>query len=187
MLARAAAAGRMILPGMILLVGPLWADHVFAADIDPALLAGIKARLIGPAGMSGRVAAIDVASNDPNTIYIGAATGGVWKSTNGGAHWTPIFDDQDVHAIGAIAVSPVNPDLIWVGTGEGNVRNSASVGRGVYRSLDGGRSWQHMGLAATERIPVSGYHMPFPSIGYVERLDGGGYRWLAHTYQLNLP
>ncbi len=167
MLACAVAAGRMILPAMILLLGPLLASPVFATDIDPGLLAGIKARLIGPAGMSGRVAAIDVASNDPNTIYIGAATGGVWKSTNGGAHWTPIFDDQDVHAIGAIAVSPVNPDLIWVGTGEGNVRNSASIGRGIYRSLDGGRSWQHRGLAATERIHRVIAHPRNPDIVYV--------------------
>lgn len=122
------------------------------AAVDPALLSGLKARSIGPAGMSGRVAAIDVSPADTNVIYVGAATGGVWKSENGGSHWKPVFDDQDVHAIGAIAVSPVNPNVVWVGTGEGNVRNSASVGRGVYRSLDAGKTWQHMGLGASERI-----------------------------------
>ncbi len=138
-----------------------------AADFDPALLAGLKARSVGPAGMSGRVAAIDVAPNDPNTIYVGAAAGGVWKSTNGGSHWQPIFDDQDVHAIGAIAVSPANPDVVWVGTGEGNVRNSASVGRGVYRSLDAGRTWQHMGLSDSERIARVIAHPRDPNIVYV--------------------
>jgi photosystem II stability/assembly factor-like uncharacterized protein len=138
-----------------------------SAQIDTALLAGLKARSIGPAGMSGRVAAIEVAPNDPNTIYVGAATGGVWKSTNGGSHWQPVFDDQDVHAIGAIAVSPANPDVVWVGTGEGNVRNSASVGRGVYRSLDAGRTWQHMGLKDSERIHRVIVHPRDPDTVYV--------------------
>ncbi|MBK8284772.1 MAG: hypothetical protein IPK97_07700 [Ahniella sp.] len=123
-----------------------------AAVVEPDLLDGLKPRSIGPAGMSGRVAAIDVSPHDTNLIYVGAATGGVWKSTNGGSHWEPVFDREDVHAIGAVAVSPVNPNMIWVGTGEGNVRNSASVGRGVYRSLDAGKTWQHLGLGKSERI-----------------------------------
>jgi len=139
---------RQRLAAVLLLVLPLAA----IAEVDPALLSGMKARSIGPAGMSGRVAAIDVSPHDTNVIYVGAATGGVWKSTNGGSHWQPVFDKQDVHAVGAIAVSPVNPNLVWVGTGEGNVRNSASVGRGVYRSLDAGKTWQHMGLPNSERI-----------------------------------
>jgi photosystem II stability/assembly factor-like uncharacterized protein len=168
MLALAAARGRYFGYGgvfsTLVLMATLGAQ---AADIDPALLAGLKARSVGPAGMSGRVAAIDVAPNDPNTIYVGAATGGVWKSTNGGSHWQPIFDDQDVHAIGAIAVSPSNPDVVWVGTGEGNVRNSASVGRGIYRSLDAGRSWQHMGLKDSERIHRVIVHPRDPDTVYV--------------------
>ena len=140
------------LPAALLaLLLPLSAAHA-AEPTDMALLAGMKARNIGPAGMSGRVAAIDVSPHDNNVIYVGAATGGVWKSVNGGSHWQPVFDKQDVHAIGALAVSPLNPNLIWVGTGEGNVRNSASVGRGVYRSLDAGKTWQHMGLKNSERI-----------------------------------
>lgn len=167
----AAAAGRrFVCPLILLMIAGAAATSVHAGHIDPALLAGLKARSIGPAGMSGRVAAIDVAANDRNTIYVGAATGGVWKSSNGGSHWQPVFDEQDVHAIGAIAVSPVNPDVVWVGTGEGNVRNSASVGRGVYRSLDAGRTWQHMGLKNSERIARIIAHPRDPNIVYVAAL-----------------
>lgn len=120
--------------------------------IDPSLLAGMKARNIGPAGMSGRIAAIDVVRRDPSVIYVGAATGGVWKSVNGGLTFKPIFDDQPVHAVGAIAINQQNPDVVWVGTGEANTRNSVSIGNGIYRSLDAGRTWQHMGLEESERI-----------------------------------
>jgi len=117
-----------------------------AAAVDPALLAGMEARSIGPAAMSGRVAAIESSSAHPEIVYVGAATGGVWKSTDGGLTWKPVFDDQPVASIGAIAIDPSNPDTVWVGTGEGNPRNSVSVGNGIYRSLDGGRTWQHLGL-----------------------------------------
>ena len=102
--------------------------------------------------MSGRIAAIEASSEDPDLIYVGAATGGLWKSVNGGATWTPIFDDQPVAAIGSVALDPSNPDVVWVGTGEGNPRNSVSVGNGVYKSLDGGKTWKHLGLEKTERI-----------------------------------
>jgi photosystem II stability/assembly factor-like uncharacterized protein len=117
-----------------------------AAAVDPALLAGMEARSIGPAAMSGRVAAIESSSAHPEIVYVGAATGGVWKSTDGGLTWKPVFDDQPVASIGAIAMDPSNPDTVWVGTGEGNPRNSVSVGNGIYRSLDGGRTWEHLGL-----------------------------------------
>ncbi|HEX7184424.1 MAG TPA: hypothetical protein VF756_21540 [Thermoanaerobaculia bacterium] len=123
-----------------------------AAAVDPSLLAGMEARAIGPAAMSGRVASIVSTPSDPNLIYVGTATGGVWKSVDGGATWTPIFDDQPVAAIGDVALDPGNPDVVWVGTGEGNPRNSVSVGNGVYKSLDAGRTWQHLGLEKTERI-----------------------------------
>ena len=122
------------------------------AAVDPGLLAGMKARSIGPAGMSGRVPAIAAVESNPDVVYIGAASGGVWKSTNGGLTFTPVFDDQPVSSIGAIAVDQANPDVVWVGTGEGNPRNSASIGNGVYRSLDGGKTWAHLGLEKTERI-----------------------------------
>lgn len=120
--------------------------------VDPDLLAGLAARSIGPATMSGRIADVTVVPGPPDTIWVGAATGGVWKSTDGGITFEPVFDDQPVAAIGAVAVHPARPEVVWVGTGEGNPRNSVSVGNGVYRSLDGGKSWTHLGLDESERI-----------------------------------
>lgn len=162
--------GSRAMPRLVALLGLGLATAAGAAPIDPALLAGMQARSIGPAGMSGRVAAIDVAPDDRNVIYVGTASGGVWKSVNGGMHWRPVFDRQDVHSIGALAVSPVNPSVVWVGTGEGNVRNSVSVGRGVYRSRDAGRTWEHLGLAGSERIHRIVLHPRDPDVAYVAAL-----------------
>jgi len=122
------------------------------AQVDSGKLAGMQARSIGPAGMSGRVAAVDLVIDNPDVIYVGAATGGLWKSEDGGTTWNPIFDDQPVAAIGAVTIDQTNPDVVWVGTGEGNPRNSISVGNGIYKTLDGGRTWAHLGLDKTERI-----------------------------------
>jgi len=140
------------------------------APFDPDLLAGLRARSIGPAAMSGRVTVIEGVAADPRTLYAGAASGGVWKSVNGGLTWEPIFDDQPVASIGALAVFQKSPDVIWVGTGEGNVRNSASVGNGVYRSLDGGKTWAHLGLDATERIARIVLHPADPDVAWVAAL-----------------
>jgi photosystem II stability/assembly factor-like uncharacterized protein len=144
------------------------------SQVDPELLAGMKARSIGPAAMSGRVAAIDAVESNPNIVYVGAATGGVWKSTNAALSFTPVFDDQPVAAIGAIAIFQPSPDIVWVGTGEGNVRNSMSVGNGVYKTLDGGKTWQHVGagtaLDKTERIPRIVVHPRDPNIAWVAAL-----------------
>jgi photosystem II stability/assembly factor-like uncharacterized protein len=144
------------------------------AAIDPGLLAGMSARSIGPAGMSGRVTAIAAVESNPNRVYIGGASGGVWKSVNGGVTWTPVFDDQPVASIGAIAVDPSNPDVVWVGTGEGNPRNSVSIGNGVYRSPDGGRTWTHLGLEKTERIDRIVVHPTNPNVVWVAAL---GQEW----------
>lgn len=137
------------------------------AEFDERLFAGLKARSIGPAAVGGRIAAIDAVAADPNRIVIGAATGGVWLSSNGGLNWTPVFDDEAVASIGAIAIDQSNPDVIWVGTGESNVRNSTSIGGGVFKSIDGGRSWQLMGLEASERIDRIALHPDNPDIAYV--------------------
>ena len=112
----------------------------------------LKARSIGPAGMSGRVTAIDAVHAQPNTIYIGAASGGVWKTENGGASWLPVFDEQPTQNIGAIAIQQNNPSTVWVGTGEGNPRNSINLGEGIYKTLDGGKTWKRLGLEKTRNI-----------------------------------
>lgn len=140
------------------------------AQMDPSLFQGMKARNIGPAAMSGRLTDIDVVQRDANIIYIGTATGGVWKSVDAGLTWEPIFDDQPVASIGAVAVNQTNPAIVWVGSGEGNTRNSTSIGNGIYKSMDGGRTWQHMGLAATERINRIALHPTNPDIAYVAAL-----------------
>ncbi len=138
--------------------------------IDARLLAGLEARSIGPAGMSGRVAAIDAVESDPDVVYVGAATGGVWKSINGGLTWEAVFDDQSVASVGAVAIFQPSPDIVWVGTGEGNPRNSASVGDGIYRSLDAGRTWVRVGLEETERIHRIVLHPTDPDVAWVAAL-----------------
>ncbi|HEX7420854.1 MAG TPA: hypothetical protein VF505_13270, partial [Thermoanaerobaculia bacterium] len=122
------------------------------SQIDPELLAGMKARAIGPAAASGRIASIDVVPSNNDIVYVGTAAGGVWKSTNGGLTFSPIFDDQAVASIGAVAVDPSAPETVWVGTGEGNPRNSVSIGAGIYRTMDGGKTWQLLGLEKTAHI-----------------------------------
>ena len=143
-----------------------------ALAVDPDLLAGMKPRSIGPAGMSGRVAALDVVESDPDVIWVGSASGGVWKSTDGALTWTPVFDDQPVASIGAVAVNQSNPDIVWVGTGESNMRNSVSVGNGVYKTLDGGRTWSHMGLEKSEHIYRIVLHPSNPDVLWVTAIGG---------------
>lgn len=115
-------------------------------------LDAIGVRNIGPAGMSGRVSAVDVVLSDPTIIYVGSATGGVFRSRDGGVSWHPIFDDQPALGIGAVAVFQPDPSIVWVGGGEGNPRNSAGVGDGIFRSRDAGDSWERVGLEGSERI-----------------------------------
>ncbi|MCI0694326.1 hypothetical protein L0337_20250 [candidate division KSB1 bacterium] len=135
--------------------------------IDMDKLHGLKARSIGPAGMSGRVTAIHAVHSNPDIIYIGTASGGLWKSTSGGIAWTPVFDEQKVASIGAVAIDQRNPDVIWVGTGEGNPRNSQTSGNGVYKSLDGGKSWIHLGLDNTRNIHRLVIHPDNSDVVYV--------------------
>lgn len=119
--------------------------------LDSDVLAGLSPRSIGPAVMSGRIAALAGVASDPVTLYVGSAGGGVWKSNDGGTTFKPIFD-QHPQSIGAIAVDPSNPKTVWVGTGETWVRNSVSVGAGLYKSTDGGDHWELVGLKDSERI-----------------------------------
>jgi photosystem II stability/assembly factor-like uncharacterized protein len=129
-----------------------------------------KPRNVGPAGMSGRVTAIDVNLKNPDIIYAGTASGGLWRSDGGGTSWTPLFDSMDVASIGAIAIDQRNPQVIWVGSGEGNPRNSQTMGGGVYRSVDGGKTWKNMGLQKTRTIHRVIIHQHNPDIVYVSAL-----------------
>jgi len=124
-----------------------------APRFDSATISGLGARNIGSATMSGRISAVTgVVDGDRVKLYVGAASGGVWRSEDGGTTFKPTFDRQPVQSIGAIAVDPTDKRVVWVGTGEAWTRNSVSVGDGIYKSNDGGETWTHMGLAESERI-----------------------------------
>lgn len=125
---------------------------LFSQDFSMDLVKNMKPRNIGPGGMSGRVTSIDVVTSNPDIMYVGTASGGLWKSTSGGIKWNPIFDKEVTASIGAVAIQQSNPSVIWVGTGEGNPRNSLNGGYGIYKSLDGGKSWKSMGLENTRHI-----------------------------------
>lgn len=156
--------GSVVLGALLfsILAFPSWIQ----GQLDPDAFREMKARSIGPAGMSGRVAAVDVDLSDTNVIFVGASTGGVWRSRDGGIQWTPVFDDQPVLGIGSVAVFQANPDVVWVGTGEGNPRNSVGVGAGIYKSLDGGESWTLKGLENSERIHRVVPHPTDPNVVY---------------------
>jgi photosystem II stability/assembly factor-like uncharacterized protein len=124
-----------------------------ATRFDQSTLSGFYARNIGSAMMSGRVSALDAYEKDGKvTLFVGAASGGVWKSNDGGTTFESVFDKQAVQSIGDVTIDPSNRDTIWIGSGESWVRNSVSYGDGIYKSVDGGQNWTHMGLPNSERI-----------------------------------
>ena len=140
----------ILLAGMILLAPVSRAQE---PKFDSDSISGLGARNIGSATMSGRVSALAAVKEDGRlTVYIGAASGGVWKSVNGGTTYKPVFDKEPVQSIGAIAIDPQAPKTIWVGTGEAWTRNSVSIGDGIYRSTDGGENWTNLGLKDSEHI-----------------------------------
>ena len=138
-----------------------------AQQVDFSKMESLKPRSIGPANMSGRVTSIDVVRTQPDVIYAGSASGGLWKSESGGIAWEPIFDNELPLSIGAVAVSQKNPDVVWVGTGEGNPRNSLTGGYGVYRSLDAGKTWELMGLEKTRNVHRIIIHPDDPNTVYI--------------------
>ncbi len=148
-----------------------------AQKLDMDLVKNLKPRNIGPGGMSGRVTSIDVVEHDTDIIYAGTASGGLWKSTSAGIKWEPIFDDQVTASVGAVKIQQSNPSVIWVGTGEGNPRNSLNGGYGIYKSLDAGRSWQLMGLKKTRHIHRIVIDPTNPEIVYVAAI---GSPWGEH-------
>jgi len=138
-----------------------------SGNLTSSLLENLSWRNIGPANMVGRVSDVEGVPGDPNMVYVGTASGGVWKTTNGGTTWHPIFDGQPVSSIGDIALEPGNPDVVYVGTGESNVRNSVSFGDGVYKSTDGGNTWSYLGLKDTEHISRIVINPHNPNVVYV--------------------
>jgi len=121
-------------------------------------LGGLKFRSIGPAFMAGRIGDLAVDPQDPSHYYVAACSGGVWKTTNSGTTWTPVFDKQGSYSIGCLRMDPNNPATVWVGTGENNAQRSVSFGDGVYRTLDGGETWKNMGLKDSEHIGMIQVH-----------------------------
>lgn len=146
-------------------------------SLNMSLFQDLKPRAIGPSGMSGRITAIDAVASDPNIIYVGAASGGIWKTSSGGLDWEPIFDDQAVASIGALCIYQANPDIIWAGTGEGNPRNSLNSGYGIYQSIDGGKTWKLKGLEKTRNIHRVIVDPTNPDIVYVAAI---GSPWGPH-------
>ena len=136
----------------LIAIFPFTARAQNGAGADMKAFERLEWRSIGPANMGGRTADVEGVPGNPNIVYAATASGGLWRTDNGGMKWRPIFERENTISIGDIALEPSNPDVIWVGTGESNVRNSVSFGDGVYKSTDGGKSWQHLGLKDTERI-----------------------------------
>ena len=151
---------------------------VMANDTDKspqsAALEGLQWRLIGPANMGGRVTDIVGVPGDPKTFYLGGADGGVFKTTNGGVTFEALFTDQRAYSVGALALAPSDPNVIWLGSGEGDPRNSVGYGNGVYRSLNGGKTWTHLGLDDSERIKRIVVDPRDPDTAYVCAL---GHAW----------
>lgn len=137
---------------------------------------GLKFREIGPAAMGGRIDDFAVVESNPDIIYVGTASGGVFKTTNGGTTWEPVFDDQPTSTIGDVTVAPSDPSIVWVGTGEANNRQSSSWGNGVYKSTDRGKTWKHMGLDASMHIGRIVISPADPNTVYVA---AGGNLWGA--------
>ncbi len=150
---------------------------LFAQDISMDLLKNMAPRNIGPGGMSGRVTAIDVVQSNPDIMYVGTASGGLWKSTSGGIKWKPVFEKELTSSIGAISIQQSNPSVIWAGTGEGNPRNSLNGGFGIYKSLDAGKTWKAMGLEKTRHIHRVIIDPTNPDIVYVGAI---GSPWGEH-------
>jgi photosystem II stability/assembly factor-like uncharacterized protein len=143
-------------------------------NLDARLFKALPPRCIGPSVMSGRVCDVAVVEKKPTVMYVASASGGLWKTVNNGSTWTAVFERETTVALGAVAVSQSNPDIVWVGTGEANARNSVSWGDGVYKSIDAGKSWKQMGLADSHHVGRIVIHPTNPDIVYVAAL---GHVW----------
>jgi len=163
--ALAAAAALFVLPALATAQTP---DQIRAAT------SALSWREIGPTIMGGRVSDIAVVESDPSTFYVGTATGGVWKTENAGVTFAPVFEHEATSSIGDVTVAPSNPNVVWVGTGEPQNRQSSPWGNGVYRSVDGGATWRHLGLEETHHIARIRVHPSDPDVAYVAAV---GHLW----------
>ena len=164
---------RPLILGMLLAAvcaaGPALAQSDLQEAVDHLPL-----RSIGPAVMGGRIADLAVVESKPQIFYVGAATGGLWKTVNHGTTWESLFDDQPTSSIGDVTIAPSNANVVWVGTGEPQNRQSSPWGNGVYKSMDGGRTWTHMGLEDTKHIARIVIHPRNPDVVYVAAV---GHLW----------
>ena len=158
----------------VVLQFPIGAQEAARPSSQIDALKRLTFRNIGPTNQAGRVSVIVGIPGDPYTMYVSGANGGIFKTTNGGTTWKPIFDQQDVISIGAIELAPSNPEIIYVGTGEENPRNNASFGNGMYRSNDGGDTWTHIGLEDSDRIARIRIDAHNPDVVYA---CGMGHEW----------
>ena len=140
---------------------------LWSADLNSSLFERLEYRSIGPASMGGRITDVEGVPGRPELVYVATASGGLFKTTNGGTTWAPIFDHEATLSIGNIAVDPQNPEVIWLGAGEANARNSVSFGDGVYKTLDGGKTWRNLGLRDTHHISRVALNSHNTSIAYV--------------------
>ncbi len=147
-----------------------------AAEASPygAALKNLQWREVGPAIMGGRIDDLAVVESNPSIVYVGTASGGLWKTTNSGTTWQPLFDNEGVSTIGDVTVAPSDPSIVWVGTGEPNNRQSSSWGNGVYKSTDAGKTWTNMGLQDSQHIGRIVIHPTNPNVVYVAAL---GHLW----------
>src|SRR5947208_6052939 len=160
-----------------LISGSLLSQHIATAQqYDPKLYSGLRWRSIGPF-RAGRVNAVSGVVGQPETFYFGSVGGGVWKTTNAGRTWTPVFDSASSASIGAIGVAPSNPDVIYVGTGEADMRDSIQFGDGMYKSTDAGKTWKRIGLENTRQIGRVLVDPKNPNIVFVAAL--------GHAYAAN--
>src|SRR5215467_1896587 len=170
-----------------------------AQTLDDKALKGMKWRQIGPF-RGGRALAVTGVAGDPETYYFGAVAGGVWKTQNGGLTWAPMTDKTGIMSIGAITVAPSDPNVIYVGTGESCIRGNISYGDGMYKSVDGGKTWAHIGMEDTQHIAKIAVHPQNPDIVYVAALghaygpneargvfrsNDGGKTWLKVLFKDN--
>ena len=149
-----------------------------AGAIDEKLFKRMQWRQVGPF-RGGRALAIEGVQGEPDPYYFGAVAGGVWKTTDGGANWTPLFDKEDISSIGAIAVAPSDHNVVYAGTGEAAIRGNTTYGTGVYKSIDAGRTWKNVGLKDSRQIGALIVHPQNPDIVLVAvAISGLPFRWV---------